>query len=950
MKIKVAWARVGVVVAAASMGFANLAGADSRVDFKRDIQPIFEKNCIACHTSQAPQGGLIMESLDSLFKGGKKEGPSVIAGNSRKSPLVRSLRGETEPRMPMGSDPLSQEQIERIAIWIDELGQPESKAKPTETASQASSGHRFEQEIKPLLEQNCFACHSSEKHKSGLVLENLSSILRGGALQGPSVIAGLSEKSPLIQRLRGAKEPRMPMNGQPLSEQQIARIAKWINELEAPTLAEVTRDSKKLSWPWTPVAEPVIPEVKRKEWVRNPIDAFVLAKLERRQMEPAPPVSKRGLLRRLYFSLIGLPPTPEDMERFLKDDSPDAYARETEKLLADSRYGERWGRHWLDLVRYSDTRGGAIDYPRPHMWRYRDYVIRAFNQDRPYDRFIKEQIAADAFPTYGDEGKLGLGFLGQWVAVEAEGEQVRRDYVVDVVNTTGSVFLGVTLGCARCHNHKYDPIPTKDYYRIESFFSPMNVDLRDAPFHQYEMPRLQVEHWKKAAKEWEQLLAERKKAADQFEEQIKKRKIEHQILWSTQDLKDWSDPGQRKLPFPSDTLLSQEDKDRQKLIGRQTARFANPNSPDYYLPKAYMVNDSELQNTVATYVLTGGNYKLRSEEVKPGFLSAISGEADGPDLDGLNGSRRQLLAKWIASRENPLTARVMVNRIWQYHFGKGLVATPSDFGKNGVGTVHQDLIDWMAWRFMESGWSIKEIHRLILSSNVYQQSMKHPRAQEQDAIDSDNQHLWVRDPVRIEVESIRDSVLAVSGQLNPLMGGPPFFPEANDEQMARASTWWESSSRTEQSRRAVYMLQIRSFQLPMVKVFDGANMDESCVVRGVTSVTPQVFALFNSKFAYEQSQEMASRLIAEAGNNPEKQIERAFQLAFQRPPSKSEKEKSLAFLSEFLSKPPVDLSLKKSAYIQATDTQAVQQPSGEAGALADLCLILFNMNEFIFLE
>lgn len=950
MKIKIVWNAMAVIAGVFTM-LVRLPAAGSRVDFKKDIQPIFESNCIGCHTVQMPEGGLVMESLDSLLKGGKKQGPAIVPGSGQKSPLVRSLTGEIQPRMPLGGQPLPKKEIALIAKWIDELSQPESGTSAKETARQSGPVHRFDTEIKPILEQNCLSCHNAEKGKGGLVVQDIDSLLRGGAHDGPSVVAGQSEKSPLVQRLRGVKEPRMPMNGKPLSEEQIERIAKWINEMEPPAGVGAVASAKKPAWPWAPVTEVAIPQVKRQDWVRNPIDAFVLAQQEHKQLQPAPSGSKRSLLRRLYFDLVGLPPTPEDMERFLRDDSPDAYGREVEKLLADPRYGERWGRHWLDLVRYSDTRGGAIDYPRPHMWRYRDYVIRAFNQDRPYDRFVKEQIAGDAFRAYGDEGKIGLGFLGQWVAVEAEGEQVRRDYVVDVVNTTGSVFLGLTLGCAGCHNHKYDPIPTKDYYRIEAFFSPMTVDLQDVAFHQYEMPRLQPEQWKKAAKDWEQVLAERKKLAAEFEEKIKKQKTEHYMLWAPQDLKDWSDSGQRKLPFPADTLLTQQDKDRRKLINRQTARFANPNSPDYYLPKAYVVSDSELQNTVATYVLTGGNYKLRSEEVKPGFLSAISSDPEGPSLDGLVGSRRQLLANWIASRDNPLTARVMVNRIWQYHFGEGLVATPSDFGKNGAGTVHQELIDWMAWRFMESGWSLKEIHRLILNSNVYQQSMKHPKAKEQELVDSDNRYLWVRDPVRLEVESIRDSVLAVSGQLNPLMGGPPFFPEADDEQMERGSTWWEPSSRTQQNRRTVYMLQIRSFQLPMVKVFDGANMDESCVVRGVTSVTPQVFALFNSKFSYDQSREMANRLIAEVGHSPERQIERAFQLAFQRPPTAVEKEKSLAYLSRNPSKPPVELSLKETPYAQASDAQVAHgQASGSVGALADFCLILLNMNEFIFLE
>ena len=691
------------------------------------------------------------------------------------------------------------------------------------------------------------------------------------------------------------------------------------------SVAPVARAEVQQAWPWTPVVEPPVPPVHRAEWVRNPIDAFVLAKLEQKRLEPAPPAANRALLRRLSFGLIGLPPTPEEMNRFLADPPDSTYKREIDRLLDDPRYGEKWGRHWLDLVRYADTRGGAIDFPRPHMWRYRDYVIRAFNQDRPYDRFVKEQLAGDTYRAYGEEGKLGLGFLAQWVQVEqVEAEQVRRDYLVDVVDTTGSVFLGLTLGCARCHNHKYDPLPTKDYYRIEAFFSPTAEEVQDIPFHQYEMPKLDPQHWTSSAERWNRTLSERDKSIAAFREGLQKRLEPHRVLDGAQDLKDWADPGQRKYTLLAEALRTQEEKDRLKLIARQTARFANPNSPDYFLAKAHVVTDSGLHRNIATKVLPGGNFKLGTEEVKPGFLGVITGHSDPVNLDGLPVSRRQLLANWIASRENPLTARVMVNRIWHYHFGKGLVATPSDFGRNGTSTAHPELLDWLAWRFVESGWSVKEIQRLILTSNTYRLGMKHPDTKTAESVDPENRYFWMRDPIRIEIESIRDGILAVSGQLNPVMGGPPFFPEADDEQMARAPTWWEPSELRERNRRAVYMLQSRSFQLPLVKVFDGVNMDQSCVARGVTSVTPQVFALFNSKFSQEQSVEMANRIRVDVGADPDKQIDRAFQLAFQRAPSESDRAMAFKFLR--------------------------RTEPGVSSNLADFCLVLLNMNEFIFLD
>ena len=328
----------------------------------------------------------------------------------------------------------------------------ESAAVPSE------SEERFQREIRPILSRNCLACHGAETRQSGLALESLADILKGGALSGPAVLAGQSGASPLIQYLKGEKQPRMPLTGSPLPEADIAAISQWIDEL--PAAAAVGAEEPSLSWPWTPLAEPRLPEVRNRSWVKNGVDAFILAKLEEKEMVPAPPASERARLRRIYFGLIGLPPTPEEAERFLGDSSSEAYAREIESLLSRSEYGVRWGRHWLDLVRYADTGGESTDDARSHLWRYRDYVIRAFNQDRPYDRFIKEQIAGDAYRHFGDEAKLGTGFLYQWIPVQRDrGPERRRDVLNDVVGTTGSVFLGMTLGCARCHDHKYDPFP-----------------------------------------------------------------------------------------------------------------------------------------------------------------------------------------------------------------------------------------------------------------------------------------------------------------------------------------------------------------------------------------------------------------------------------------------------------------------------------------------------------
>ena len=811
------------------------------------------------------------------------------------------------------------------------------------TANPADAPLAFEQDIRPILESRCGSCHSSQSHRSGLVLETVDSLLKGGALDGPAIIAGNSASSPLMLRLRGERQPSMPLGGDALSAQETDLIARWIDGMAVNEEAG-GKPQDKPGWPWTELEEPEVPQVEQQDWVANPIDAFILARLEKKGLRPAPPASRRALLRRLYFGLIGLPPTPEDMARFLQDPSPEAYSRAVERLLADSRYGERWGRHWLDLVRYADTRGGGLEYPRPHMWRYRDYVVRAFNQDRPYDRFIKEQLAGDAFRGYGDEGKIGASFLTLGVRVERSAEEGRRDVLIDVLDTTGETFLGVTLGCARCHDHKYDPIPTRDYYRLEAFFAPLTFSAKPLKFTQYEAPLQQPKWWKQKSEAWDRVLSERKKAADEFKAGLKAREAPHYTLMSPQDLKDWVIPDLKRMPFAKGDFHTREEKDRLALITRQTARFANPSSPDYYKAMAYLTSDAPLRRTVATYVLKGGNLKLRGEEVKPGFLSTITGHSKPANMDGLGQSRRKLLAEWIASGDNPLTARVMVNRIWQHHFGQGLVSTASDFGRNGSGTLHQDLLDWLAWQFVEGGWSVKEMHRLILHSSVYRQSVENPENRAFEEIDSANRLLWKRSPIRAQAEVIRDSLLAVSGNLNPVMGGPPFLPAAEDEWQKRSRTWWEPSPQEDRNRRSLYMLQMRSFQLPMMTVFDGPNTSERCAVRNVTTVTSQVFSLFNGAFAHQQAGAMADRIRKEVGEDVARQVQRAFQLALQRDPDPSESADCLAFLQPA----PRQLSLTPAALGDSFGGGSALE--GQQGNLQELCLVLLNMNEFIYLE
>ena len=836
-----------------------------------------------------------------------------------------------------------------VTILLEGTVTAENRSSPI----QLTSADYFETKVRPIFKTHCFSCHSDEFKQSGLVLETADAILKGGVLSGPAIIPGKGELSPLIQYLRGEKQPRMPLSGNPLSEKEFETVLKWINHLEAATFNAV--EEPVLQWPWTPIKKPLVPKVKNKSWVKNSIDAFILAKLENKGMIPAPHASSRALLRRIYFSLIGLPPTPSEARHFLRDPSPQAYLQKIEDLLSRSDYGVRWARHWLDVVRYADTGGESTDDARSHLWRYRDYVVRAFNQDRPYDRFIKEQIAGDAYQNYGSEAKIGTGFLYQWIPVQRDrSPERRRDVLNDVVGTTGSAFLGLSLACARCHDHKYDPIPTRDYYRIEAFFAPMLLNTTPVPFTPFELAHQKPKLWQAKAKAWEDLLSTRKIWGGQKKKEFKQRMKAARLSLEQHDLKDWALPindADLSTAMKEGILFTQEEEEMHRLIRKHGGRFANPNNPGYFKPMAFTASESPIKYSVSTHVLKGGNYLLKGEEVNPGFLSAITGQSDPVSLEGLS-NRRKVLAEWVASRDNPLTARVMVNRIWQYHFGKGLVAAPSDFGRNGGGTRHPELIDWLAWQFIESGWSIKAIHRLILQSNVYQQSMRNPKHETYERNDSNNVYLWRRSPIRLEGEAIRDSILAVSGQLNTIKGGPPFFPKIDRLVLDRAQTWWEPSSSEERNRRTLYMLQCRSLQFPLISVFDGPNIQESCPVRGMTTVTPQVFSLLNSDFSHEQSLAMSKRIIREVGSDVTKQIGRAFWLSFQRFPSQMERKQCLSFLKRLNDMPKIGEKLleKTVAFSNQKNEGKLEETKRARGSLSNLCLVLLNMNEFIFLE
>jgi hypothetical protein len=789
----------------------------------------------------------------------------------------------------------------------------------------------FENQIQPLLRENCAKCHDGNSPQSGLSIATYDALLHGGK-RGPALTPGSAKNSLLIQYIKGEKTPRMPL-GASLPDDRVAALSAAIDKL-TPAAGSSAPQDEYLSWLLKPPASPPIPKVRNAEWLRNPIDAFVLSRLEAKQMHPAPAADRRALIRRVYIDLVGLPPPADEVTRFISDPDPQAYDKLVDRLLADPRYGERWARHWLDLARYAESDGFAIDSERPTAWRYRDYVIRAFNQDKPYDVFVKEQLAGDEMQEESgteqsrSERLVALGFLrmATWEADATSRQQLRQDFLNEVTGTTASVFIGLTAGCAQCHNHKYDPIPQRDFYRLQSFFATTAVAELPAPFtdkeNPAEMKQLSRQYEDEAERATEEM--ERRKAA------LKARFIEAKHLKpdapevqqfmkelgvANAFFQERNDPIFKESVW-KDYLAAREDLQRVKEMLMR------------YRPVAYGVKDivpPDIPELPATHILRGGDLSAKAETVEPGFLECVTGKPEPariPFREGTSG-RRLALAEWIATASNPLTARVMVNRIWQNHFGEGLVRTASDFGRNGSRPTDPKLLDWLATQFVEHKWSIKAMHKLMLTSATYQQSTSHPDWKKYADVDPGNELLWRMNWNRLDAEVLRDSILSLSGRLNPAAGGPGALLDIPAD-MAEGFEFfkWFPSSEADQRRRTIYTFQRRSVVNPMLEVFDSANMNSSCPRRNATTVAPQSLTLINGELTNREAGHFAARVLKQAGPSAEAQVDLAFRLALGRTPGDDERRKVLPLFSKFQSRE----------------------------ALERLGVVLFNMNEFLYLE
>jgi len=788
-------------------------------------------------------------------------------------------------------------------------------------AQQSPDQNLFNTEILPVVSKACAGCHDGTKAQSDLVVTSLDGLIKGGR-RGAAIVPGSASASLLIQYIKGDRGPRMPLGGAPLNAAAMDRLARAINALAPRAATPASGREQHLAWLLKAPRRPATPAVSGSSWVRNPIDAFVLSRLESAGMRPAPPASPRALLRRLYFGLIGLPPTPAEARAFLEDRSADAYERLVDRLLADPRYGARWARHWLDLARYAESDGFAIDGERPAAWRYRDYVIRSFNANKPYDEFVKEQLAGDEAGG-GPERLVAMGFLrmSTWEADANSKQQLRQDFLNEVTGTTSAVFLGLTAGCAQCHDHKYDPIPQRDFYRLQAFFAATAIEESNAPFIPAEDPgemRRRFRRYEDALETATAGLDQRREALKQRFMAIRKVKEDHQTV------KDFlRDLGVRNAFF------QERDKDILDQGEWKSYREAKDQVDELtetvrrYRPVAYTVRDVTPPQVPAihdTYVLQSGELAAKAEKVEPGFLESIAGHRNPAVIPFKGGSsgRRTALAEWISSAENPLTARVMANRVWQHHFGEGIVRTPSDFGINGERPTHPELLDWLAAEFVARKWSVKDLHRLILTSNTWRQSVENEQAPRYATDDPGNRLLWRQNWQRLDSEVLRDTLLSLSGRLNAAQGGPgALFEVPADVAEGFEFFKWFPSPAAEQNRRSIYTFQRRSVVDPLMETFDVANNSGTCARRIPTVVAPQALTLMNGDLANLAARHFAGRVT---GGSPGESIRNAFGGRRCRDPSPAELDRAQTLL--------------------ARDTSGLRH----------LAVVLFNLNEFLYLE
>lgn len=933
---------IGTLAACASstIGAADVAPRKARteriVTFESDISPILRARCGRCHGEKAQKGELDLRSFAGIAKGGES-GPVLVPGKPDESLLFEKVRDGEMP--PVKKDRLNEAQVETIRLWIEAGARGETQVP---AATPAVSQHN----VLPILLRHCTVCHGSRRKEGGLDLRTRASILLGGKT-GPAIDLAHPDDSRLLKRIRAGEMPPhtrlVEASVKPVDPAETEVLARWIaagapevnvaQDVATTTPDPLVTDRDRDFWAFRPPRAAAVPAVRDPRTIRNPIDAFLLRKLEDAGLAFSPEADRLTLLRRAHFDLTGLPPDPEQIRAFLSDPAPDAYEAMIDRLLASPRYGERWARYWLDLAGYADSEGKREqDLPRPHAWRYRDYVVRALNADKPYDRFLVEQVAGDELadaenaPEVTQEmydNLVATGFLrmapdATWANITGYVPD-RIEVIADEIDILGSAVMGLTMKCARCHSHKYDPIPQRDYYRLVAIFKgaldeydwlkpdikpgigPVSVDVlggRHLPL----VTSAERRSWEENQTTIERAVAALRSSLDRDAEALAKRHVDDTLAHLPEVLRDDLRTMLATPPGKRDTVQAYLAKkfeaslriDREALKAKHSAFKAACEAAEAKVRslEAQRTPEPRIQavwdrgEPSPTYLYRRGDPQSPGRLLGPGVPSVLT---DGktpftvaPPWPGAKKTGRRLaFARWLTRPDHPLTARVAVNRIWKHHFGKGIVATLGNFGKAGEPPTHPELLDWMAIEFVKRGWSVKAIHRLIMTSAAYRQGSA--VLPEHVAKDRDNA-LYSRMPlVRLDAEALYDTLLLAAGRLDETPLGPA------DPVEARADGLVTPKGNDRGWRRMVYVRQTRK-QLPThLENFDYPSMNPNCVERRDSTVAPQALHLMNNGMIHELADGFARRVIREAGADPAAQVERVSMIALGRPPSDEER-------------------------------------------------------------
>jgi hypothetical protein len=843
-----------------------------------------------------------------------------------------------------------------------------SAQAPVPTPAAVPPQVTFEHDIQPIFEKSCWNCHGAGLQLADLDLSTRDAALKGGE-HGAAIVPGNADRSKLYRAVAGLDDISMPMEGDKLTPAELAAVKTWIDQgaqWAAPVTAAAATTAaapKPASSALAALETMAISPEQRNYWafklpvqaplpvvspdLENPVDRFLESARAKKGLTAAPRADRRTLIRRAYLDLTGLPPAPAQVVAFVEDKSENAWEKVIDELLASPHYGERWGRHWLDVARYADSNGFEQDYDKPNAWRYRDYVVKAFNQDKPYNQFLREQIAGDELDWKTQETLIATGFLRAGPRVlfrEKDNPERRWDYVDDLIATVGRGVLGLTVNCARCHNHKFDPISQKDYYSLAASLNGW-VEI-EVPLG----PRAEVEAYTKANKDIDAKVAALRDRIAKIEapsrekvraEYIKKEYppnvqaavfkpeaertpgeqllatqvltggggtiIEVEKLMSPDELAQTKElraqvsalQKQRPKPLPMAEIITDGDwrftpnGRGDETIGCPKCRLPPADRPNgTFLPEG-----PERYEPPPTYFLVRGDPESHGSLMKPGFVGVATygnPPTEIPRPDGRTSGRRLALAEWLGSQQNPLTARVAVNRVWSHHFGRGIVATLDNFGKMGELPTNQELLDWMAVEFMNRGWSFKQLHRLIMTSEAYQMSAAFDHGGNVTK-DPENDLLWRFRAQRLDAETIRDTMLAVSGNINLAMGGPAVFPNVPDailDTEKTKGTWRNEPEGPNAWRRSIYVYQRRSLPFPMFETFDHPDMNLSAAQRNVSTVPTQALTLLNNPFVLRQAELLAQRITSQAPDDVATQIDLGYQYALGRPAT--DLEKSLA--------------------------------------------------------